>query len=137
MPHDPELIDETKSWLTKARLDLRAAEHEFTADPPLLEDIVFHAQQAVEKCFKAFLAWNSVAFRKSHSLEELGEACLRLEPVLQSLVNRAVPLTEYAWKFRYPGEEESPSRDEADDALAVAREVYEAIVARLPEEARP
>jgi hypothetical protein len=49
-----------------------AAARELTADPPLLEDIVFHAQQAVEKCFKAFLAWNGVAFRKTHSLEELG-----------------------------------------------------------------
>jgi len=34
------------SWL-----DLAAAKHEFTAEPPFVEDIVFHAQQAVEKSF--------------------------------------------------------------------------------------
>jgi len=113
MPPDPELVAETKAWLAKARTDLRAASHEFTADPPIVEDIVFHAQQTVEKCFKAFLAWNGVAFRKTHSLEELGEACLQLEPALRPLVDRAVPLTEYAWKYRYPGEE----------ASAISREV--------------
>jgi len=43
MTPDPELIAETKAWLAKARTDLRAASHEFTADPPLVEDIVFHA----------------------------------------------------------------------------------------------
>jgi hypothetical protein len=41
MPYDSELVAETKAWLAKARLDLQAASHEFTADPPLLEDIVF------------------------------------------------------------------------------------------------
>lgn len=137
MPYDPEHVAETKAWLAKARTDLRAASNEFTADPPVLEDIVFHSQQAVERCFKAFLAWNGVAFRKTHSLEELGGVCLRLESVLRPLVDRAVPLTEYAWKFRYPGEEEAPSVDEAEGALAIDREVYDSITIRLPEEARP
>jgi len=42
MPHDPLLVAETKSWFIKAANDLRAAVHEFSAVPPLLEDIVFH-----------------------------------------------------------------------------------------------
>jgi HEPN domain-containing protein len=54
MSHDPELLAETSGWLTKAALDLRAADHSLTAVPPLIEDVVFHAQQAAEKCFKAF-----------------------------------------------------------------------------------
>ncbi len=48
-----------------------------------------------------------------------------------------VPLTEFAWRFRYPGEPEDPTPEEAEDALATAREVYEAIATRLPEELRP
>ena len=46
-------------------------------------------------------------------------------------------LTDFAWKYRYPGEPEEPSREETEAALALAREVYEAILARLPEEVRP
>jgi hypothetical protein len=53
------------------------------------------------------------------------------------LIDRAVPLTEYAWKFRYPGELEEPSRHEAEEAFEVAREVYAAVRARLPKEALP
>ncbi len=70
--------------------------------PPLVEDIVFHCQQAVEKSMKAFLTWHNVPFRKTHSLEELGEQCLRIDESLKELVDRAVPLTDYAWRFRYP-----------------------------------
>lgn len=104
---------------------------------PFVEDIVFHAQQAVEKSLKAFLAWHGRAFRKTHSLEELGEQCLEIEPDLETIVARAVPLTDYAWKFRYPGEPEAPTREEAEGALATAREVFVTILARLPEDVRP
>jgi hypothetical protein len=62
---------------------------------------------------------------------------MEIDPSLGSLVNRAVPLTEYAWRFRYPGDFEEPQRPEAEEALAIAREVYEAMLARLPAEARP
>ena len=55
MPHDPFLIAETQAWFIKAANDLRAADHEFSAVPPLLDDIVFHCQQAAEKAMKGFL----------------------------------------------------------------------------------
>lgn len=36
-------------------------------------------------------AWHDRPFRKTHSLEELGEACLAIEPGLRPIVDRAVP----------------------------------------------
>jgi HEPN domain-containing protein len=134
MPLDPILVAETRSWISKAAADLRAAKHDLVATPPILADATFHCQQAVEKLFKGFLMWHGVPFRKTHSLEELGEQCLDLDAALRDQVDRAVPLTEYAWKFRYPGEPEEPSLEEAEEALQIAQEVYEAILARLPEE---
>lgn len=62
-------------------------------------------------------------------LERLREACLGLDSTMRSLVDRAVPLTEYAWKFRYPGEHAGPTRAEAESALAIAREAFEAMLA--------
>ncbi len=47
MPLDARLVD-TRAWLDKAALDLRAAEHDLTAVPPLLEVTLFHCQQAAE-----------------------------------------------------------------------------------------
>lgn len=110
MPHDPARVAEVRAWLARAAEDLRAADHELTAIPPILGDLVFHCQQAVEKLFKAFLVWHDVVFRKTHNLEELGEQCLGIDATLGEVVDRAVPLTEYAWRFRYPGEPDTRGR---------------------------
>jgi HEPN domain-containing protein len=137
MPHDPVRIAETKSWLVKAARDLRAADHEWSATPPLRDDIAFHCQQAVEKSLKAFLTWHDVAFRKTHDLIELGQACVGVQADVSSLLRRAAPLTEYAWKFRYPGDIDEPSPGETHEAFSLAREIYEKVLELLPQESRP
>jgi HEPN domain-containing protein len=137
MPRDAVLIADTAGWVKKAAADLRAAQVGIDVDPPLLGDVVFHCQQTVEKVFKAFLTYHDQPFRKTHNLEELGEACLRLDPSLAHLVDEAVPLSEYAWVFRYPGEPETPDLHECEAALSVARAVYQTILSRLPEETHP
>ena len=116
MPPDPIRIAEVKAWLTKAEIDQRAGEFELTATPPITADIVFHAQQLVEKSLKAFLSWNDIPFRKTHNLVELGEKCVQLDKTLEALLKSASTLTEYAWKFRYPGDIEDPSEEEAREA---------------------
>jgi HEPN domain-containing protein len=137
MQPDPRQVAETKAWLDKAVLDLRAAKHERTASPPLTGDMVFHAQQLVEKTLKAFLSWHDQPFRKTHSLVELGRQCAVIQPDLEALLREAAPLTEYAWKFRYPGEAEEPALEEADAALAMASRVFRTILAFLPEAVKP
>ncbi len=89
------------------------------------------------KAFKALLAWHDQPFRKTHNLEELGRQAATVDASLTSLVDRAQGLTEYAWKFRYPGGPSEPTREETEHALAIAGEVYEAILTRLPQEVRP
>jgi hypothetical protein len=86
---------------------------------------------------KAFLAWHDEPFRKTHNLIEVGEQCATLDPTLTELMQRAAVLMDYAWRFRYPGESEEPPLSEAREAFAVAREVYDAILRRVPREARP
>jgi HEPN domain-containing protein len=136
-PEDARLQD-VRAWLSKAEFDLRAAAHEVSAsEERLWADVVFHSQQASEKAMKAFLAWHDAPFRKTHNIEELGDRCLELDPTLQAIADQAAPLTEYAWKFRYPGEAVEPERAEAEQALAAARNVYEAVLTRLPPGARP
>lgn len=137
MGADPSRIADTTAWLLKAAKDLRSAEVAQGARPPILSDTVFHCQQAVEKALKAFLAWHDLPFRKTHNLVELGEQCAGLDSSLEHALRRAAPLTEYAWKYRYPGEPDEPSTEEAEEALSVAGEVHEAILARLPGDVRP
>ncbi len=137
MSHDPVRVADTRAWLTKAASDLAAGTYELTPEPPFAADAVFHAQQAAEKALKALLVWHDVPFRKTHDLLEVGGQCAALDASLEPLVRRAAVLTQYAWKYRYPGEPVEPTREEAEAALYLAREVYEAILARLPEEVRP
>lgn len=85
---------------------------------------------------KAFLAWHDIPFRKTHNLDELGQQCVMLDAML-AVADQAAPLTEYAWKFRYPGEADEPNHARAQEALAAARNVYDAILARMPADSRP
>lgn len=133
----PEKLAEVKAWLSKAANDLRAAEVDLAASPPLLEDALFHCQQAAEKALKGFLTAHDKIFRKTHDLDELAQSCESIDPSLAPVLDAARDLSVFAWVFRYPGEAEPPFESEVQDSLAVARRTYEAIISRLPEEARP
>lgn len=135
MPHDPVKIEETRSWFKKAWDDLRAASVDMAADPPLIEDALFHYQQAIEKAMKGFLAWHDRPFRKTHSLTELGLICSELDPTLEEALRRVAGLSEYATIYRYPGEIAPPSEEEADHARRLAEEVVSQLLARLPTQA--
>jgi len=137
MSHDPHRLADTQAWLRRAAADLRGAEIDLAATPPLLGDAAFHCQQAAEKALKGFLAWHDAPFRKTHDLAELGQQCVSIDPSLEAICRRAERLTSYSWIFRYPGGAEEPIRAEAEEALTLAREVYKEILARLPAEARP
>ena len=118
MQHDPVRVEEARALLVKASEDLRASAHDLTAVPPLLMDSPFHSQQASEKAIKAFLVWHDRPFRKTHSLEEIGEQCLGIDVSLRSLIDEAAPLTAYASAFRYPGEQDEPTIEETEEAFA-------------------
>ena len=66
-------IDLALQFLLMAQRDMRAfdilVEETSVAD----ESIGFHAQQIVEKCLKAVLAFNQIEFRKVHDLDALLE----------------------------------------------------------------
>ena len=137
MPPDPTRIADTKAWLTKAVLDSRRVEILLGAKPPDVEGALYHCQQAAEKAFKAFLTWHDVPFRRVHELDVIGGPCVDLGPTLKDLADRAYTLTKYAWQFRYPGAPYEPALQEGQRALALAREVVEAVASRLPPEVHP
>jgi HEPN domain-containing protein len=131
---DANRLAETSAWLQRTSQDMRAAAHGLKAEPPLMDDVVFHCQQACEKAFRAFLIWNGVPYRETHDLAEIGAQCVQVDPSLEQLVARAAQLTEYAWTFRYPGGPEEPTAEETSEALNITHEVSQAIIERLPEE---
>ncbi len=132
----PDKLAEVRGWIAKAREDLRGAQIDLAASPPLAGDALFHCQQAVEKALKGFLTFHDRPFRKTHDLDELASECERLDDGLSDVLDRARDLTPFAWRFRYPGDDEPPPAADVENALALAREVLLAIADRLPPDAR-
>ena len=137
MPRDPYRLDDTRTWLDYAKGDLATAEDLLRLPTPHARSVVFHCQQAAERALKASLTWHDRPFGKIHSLEELGESCAGVAPSLGQVVDRAVPLSKYASRFRYPGAPYAPKLQEAERALELAREVMRAVLTRLPDEVQP
>lgn len=133
----PEKATVARGWLSKAVDDLRGARIDLDADPPFIEDALFHCQQAVEKSLKAFLTAHDTLFKKTHDLDELGRACLALDVGLADTLLPVIPLTVFAWEFRYPGDSQVPSIEEARESLAVAAALYNAVLQRLPQSCHP
>jgi HEPN domain-containing protein len=133
----PEALAEARAWFHKAANDLRGAEIDLAASPPLLEDAVFHCQQAAEKAMKGFLSAHDRPFKKTHDLDELGRACESLNSSLAPLLAPARDLTVFAWEYRYPGSSDVPTVAETRQALDTAQSVYDALLGRLPPDATP
>jgi HEPN domain-containing protein len=68
--------DEAMLLLRKADQDIAAFGVLRNAPGIDAETALFHAQQAVEKCLKAALAFHEVAYRKTHDLDELVDRVL-------------------------------------------------------------
>lgn len=129
----PEKIAEVNAWLKKSADDIRSAEVDLSAAPPIIEDALFHCQQAVEKALKGFLTANDHPFRKTHDLDVLAQDCIAVDPSLAGILEPAIDLTVYAWLFRYPGDAETPDIHEAGNAIELARNIHGEIRQRVKE----
>ncbi len=63
-------------------------------------------------------------FTKTHDLDVLLDLCCQSEPSFQDLDNLADVLTPYATEFRYPGDLIEPEREDAEEAIKMARQIY-------------
>jgi len=72
----------TREWVEKAEGDFQVAAQIMRQRKQRVHDAAcFHAQQAVEKYFKARLCEAGVAFPKTHDLVALLKLLLPLEPL--------------------------------------------------------
>ena len=88
--------------LAPAQSELRMARLDEKSDI-LPEQICFHAQQAVEKAFKAVLLHRKINFPLTNDLEELLAVFERAGLAVPSEFEGVGALTPYAVETRYPG----------------------------------
>lgn len=115
-------------FLRKAEHDLGSARLLLTGEN-LFDSVCFHCQQLAEKSIKALLTNKSVRFKKVHDLDVL--LSLLDDSDFDSVRNYALILNSYAVDARYPGDYVEPEREEAEEALRMAIEIYELTTRKL------
>ena len=133
----PEVADLVRQWMQKADNDLVTAEHTLLLpDRCPFDTVCFHAQQCVEKHLKAVLVFLQTPFHKTHDLEELS-LMLPSSLVIPASVEELARLTPYATNSRYPDEWRSPTREEAEWAVGVARRIGQGVRSWLSAQLTP
>ncbi len=116
----------TREWIDKAEGDWHDAQRAYRARKhPNYDSACFHAQQCVEKYFKARLEEAGIAFTKTHELPLLLTLTTQVEPQWAALQQQANALNSYAVDFRYPGK--SATKANAKQAIKDCREVRRVI----------
>ena len=96
------------AWMAQAQTLLDKARHDAVvvakaeADTDIADDVLgFHTQQTAEKCMKAVLAANGVAFRRTHDLQELHDLLEAAGIAMPAEVGELIAWSPYAVIFRY------------------------------------
>jgi HEPN domain-containing protein len=87
--------------------------------------ICFHAQQAVEKYFKAFLVYYDIDFPKTHDVDYLLLECQKIDDVNFNFDLKS--LTEFGVSVRYPDDLYIPGIIETKEYIEIAKAVKEKV----------
>jgi len=125
----------TKEWLKAAKDDLDTIER--IIDTAHLSNVVaFHAQQCVEKCFKAIIEEHFTEPQKTHNLERLYKLVREKHEILEKDITILTKLNELYTEARYPDDfgllpNGKPSIEEALEFYDFAVITYEEISRKL------
>ena len=111
------------AWLNRARENLELARLSDIPGTYSWELLAYHAQPAAELAIKAVYHRLGMEFEWTHDLEILGKALEDAGVAVSDGVKRAVSLTRYAVRTRYPGMAPPVTRQEYDEALVLASAV--------------
>lgn len=110
-------------WIKKAEGDYNTALRENRArKDPNLDAACFHAQQCIEKYFKAFLQKKMVYFPKTHDLNVLLDLIIPFKPLWEVYRNDLKLLSGYAVEVRYPGE--AALKEDAKECIRIMKYLH-------------
>jgi len=124
-----------RGWFLKADSDLADARRTVVSAGPF-DTACFHAEQAAEKYLKGFLAFLEEPIPRTHDVEELQRVCLPFAVHSKFTEIDLTALSDYGVPSRYDLEF-WPDRETAADALHLAEQVREIVLALVSKEALP
>ena len=113
-----------RDWLRRAKSNLERARVGKIKDEILYEDLCFDCQQSAEKALKALLISIDKEFPPTHSIARLLEIASETKTEIPAEIRKAIDLTDYAVKTRYPGESEPVTKEEYEEAVTIAATIY-------------
>jgi HEPN domain-containing protein len=88
------------------------------------EEPCYELHQSVEKSLKTLLIYHKIKFPKSHNIAELIDLLESNSVNIHDKIKKAVRLTRYAVKTRYPDEFVKVTKEEYEEAIKMAESVY-------------
>ncbi|MGO8790671.1 MAG: HEPN domain-containing protein [Terriglobia bacterium] len=123
--------DVVRGWLRKAASDVVTLDAALGAGA--YDGACFHAQQAVEKYLKGFLAFHDRPFPFTHNVGDLTELCADVDSLFRTLTPIASELTPYGVRLRYD-DTFWPTAETAKQARASALAIRDFVLRYLPKE---
>lgn len=124
MSNNPKEI--AVEWLKYAEGDLKSAQVLGIAENIPFRNVCYLAQQCVEKSLKALLILSNSDIIRTHDLDTL---LLRLPDEMQKLFSEydLSWLSEWSVEARYPGDWPEVTFAEANQAIGIAKDIYELV----------
>ncbi len=123
-------VPDARRWLSYASSDLRAAHALLRDADHYPRQVCFLAQQAAEKAFKAILVLLQIEFPRTHDLDRLREL-LPSGMQIKTEFPQLYGLSIWAVEARYPGNTPDALEIDAEEALRMAEEIYQAVSIEL------
>ncbi|MDO9574171.1 MAG: HEPN domain-containing protein [Candidatus Contubernalis sp.] len=118
-------------WLEQARQDLEAARILVNHRGPC-NLASFHAQQTVEKAYKAYILFKSGRLKEGHSLVYLNKMCSQLDRDFMAFRADSITLNKYYMKTRYPADFSlQVSENQAKDFVAKADQILQSVEEKI------
>ncbi|MCK4762989.1 MAG: HEPN domain-containing protein [Candidatus Aminicenantes bacterium] len=113
-----------RQWLNRARSNLERARTGKFSRHILFEDLCFDCQQCVEKALKALLVFKNIKFDWTHNIGVLINALEDNQIQVPDDIKKSASLSVYAVRTRYPGEYETVTKKEFQEALNITEFVF-------------
>lgn len=119
--------DVIREWMEKAEGDYLTAMREIAVQQQHNYDAVcFHAQQCIEKLFKALLILHRISPGRTHNLIYLSQQLEEVLPDWTTDIKDLQTLTHASVAFRYPGE--TAENIDAEEAMVIATRLRESLL---------
>lgn len=120
-----------EDWLKKAQSDLKMARKGLKDDDDTLDCVVYHTHQYAEKALKGFYVFNGKPVDRTHDLEYLLKICCDADVDFICLKDCVKKLNPFAVLSRYPDDRFCVNRIEAEEAVRLAKNVYDFVLDKI------